>query len=299
MIIRRYSFTGLYSLLKKSKLKALLGGGQKIAANGEVYLGLRRSERPPVLIYQMGKVGSTSVSSSLRAARVKNYLFDIHFLSKDLNQYKKFYIDSGIVPIPYHIDLGIALRKRIIRNHSDRFKIISMVRDPVGRQISDVFQNPEIMEMNIRNSDGLINKDKTVGFINEKFCDLKTFEYIFEWFNRELKSVFNIDVFSSPFNRDFGWKVYHGENADALVIRMEDLSVVGENVISEFLDTPNKITLFQSNVRSQTPEAKAYNYVKNTVKVDKELCKEIYNSQFVRHFYTNPQIKAMTEKWSG
>lgn len=148
--------------------------------------------------------------------------------------------------------------------------------------ITFVFQNPEIMEIDIRNQDGLIDKNRAMTLIQDKFSDLKTFDYVFEWFNRELKSVFAIDVFSKPFNSDSGWSVYHGENADALVIRMEDLSAVGENVISEFLNIPHKITLFQTNVRSQTPEAKAYSYVKNLAKVDNKICEKIYGSQFVR-----------------
>ena len=114
MIIKRDFFSILYQSLKNSKLKPLLGFGQKIAANGEVYLGLRSSDHEPILIYQMGKVGSTSVSSSLNAAGLANYVFDIHFLSEDLNKYRNFYIGSGIVPVPYHIELGLALRKRII-----------------------------------------------------------------------------------------------------------------------------------------------------------------------------------------
>jgi len=342
MILKRDYFSILYKFLKNSNLKPLLGLLQKLAAKGEVYLGLKRSDHPPILIYQMGKVGSTSVSSSLNAAGLKNYVFDIHFLSNDLNKYRKFFIDSGIVPVPYHIELGLALRKRIIgvdhrsgqsskiagkesrptklkswemgcrsrflrdrdcgrnddqrriiRNSFGRFKIISMVRDPIGRQISDVFQNPEIMEMDIRNPDELIDKNKAMALIQDKFSDLKTFDYVFEWFDRELKSVFGIDVFAKPFNRDSGWTIYNGENADALVLRMEDLSAVGENVISEFLNTPRKITLFESNVRSQTPEAKAYSYVKNNVKIDRKLCEKVYASQFVRHFYSDTQIEAM------
>lgn len=58
MIIKRSFFSILYKSLKTSKLKPLLGLGQKLAANGEAYIGLKRSDHPPILVYQMGKVGS-------------------------------------------------------------------------------------------------------------------------------------------------------------------------------------------------------------------------------------------------
>jgi hypothetical protein len=90
MILKRDFFSIFYKVIKNSKIKPLLGLGQKLAAKGEVWLGLKRTEHPPVLIYQMGKVGSTSVSSSLNSAGLANYVFDIHFLSNDLIEYKKF-----------------------------------------------------------------------------------------------------------------------------------------------------------------------------------------------------------------
>jgi len=298
MIIKRDIFSTFYRLLKNSRLKPLLGFGQKLAAEAEAWSGLKKSVHPPILVYQMGKVGSTSVSDSLKAARLKNYVFDIHFLSNDLNQYKKFYIDSGIVPVPYHIELGLALRKRIIKNKFNKFKIISLVRDPIARQISDVFQNPEIMGMNIRGQVGLLDINKSITLIEDKFSDLKAFDYVFEWFDRELKSIFGIDVFSNPFNRDIGWTVYYGDKADLLIIRMEDLSLVGEAVISEFLKTPLKISLLDSNVRSQTPEAMSYKYVKENMRIKREICKKVYNSQLVRHFYSEKHINELINRWS-
>ena len=116
MILKRDFFSTFYKFLKNSKFKLLLGVSQKVAANWEVYLGLKSSNAFPVLIYQMGKVGSTSVSKSLNAAGLSNYVFDIHFLSGDLTKHKYLYINSGIVPVPYHIELGLALRRRIINN---------------------------------------------------------------------------------------------------------------------------------------------------------------------------------------
>ena len=297
MIIKRDFFSIFYKFLKNLKLKPLLGFGQKLAAEGEVYLGLKRADHPPLLIYQMGKVGSTSVSRSLHAAGLKNYVFDIHFLSKDLIKYRNFYIDSGIVPVPYHIELGLALRKRIINNNFNKLKIISMVRDPIARQISDVFQNPELMETNTKKSSGSLNTAKLFNSMEKKFSDASFYDYIFSWFDKELKAMFGIDVFSHPFDCDSGWTIYKADNVDALIIRLEDLSRIGEDVISEFLGTPQKISLVSANVRSESQEAEAYRYVQNNFKIDRAISEKIYDSRFARHFYSGDQIESMINRW--
>jgi len=38
---------------------------------------------PPILIYQMGKVGSTTILKSLKNAQIQNPVYHIHFLSSD------------------------------------------------------------------------------------------------------------------------------------------------------------------------------------------------------------------------
>lgn len=39
-------------------------------------------KQPPVLIYQMGKVGSTSIYKTLKRARIRYPIFHIHWFSK-------------------------------------------------------------------------------------------------------------------------------------------------------------------------------------------------------------------------
>ncbi|MBC2716526.1 MAG: hypothetical protein HF978_14570 [Desulfobacteraceae bacterium] len=180
-----------------------------------------------------------------------------------------------------------------------KFKIISMVRDPIARQISDVFQNPEIMKIDIKNQNGLINKNRAMALIQENFSNLRTFDYIFKWFDREIKSVFGIDAFSKPFNRDSGWTIINGENAEVLVLRLENLSQIGPEVISDFLTLPNQISLVESNVRASTKDVLSYNYVKNNIRIDRSICREIYASRFCSHFYGDKEINKFMKRWAG
>ena len=299
MIPSRDFFSQLHKLMHNLNLKPLLQIGQKVAAEVEVCLGFRKSNHPPVLVYQMGKVGSTSVSKSLKAAGLINYVFDIHFLSKDLIKYRNFYVESGIVPVPYHLDLGLSLRKRIIRGGCNEFKIISMVRDPIARQISDIFENLELICMEAKMPSVLFDAVEIYNFIEKKFADDSFFDYVFNWFDNELKKVFGIDVFAHPFNRESGWSLYRNGNTEALIIRLDDLSRVGENVITNFLgyESKRKIPILKANVRSQTQQSDAYQFVKDRLRLNKFFCEKIYASRFVRHFYSDDQVKKMSRQW--
>lgn len=147
-----------------------MGQAQKMVAKFRANSLRFKISHNPVFIYQMGKVGSSSVYKTLKAEGLRQQIFFVHFLSNDLYSYKDFLINAGMNPVSYHIELGIALRRTILsRRDNLRYKIISMVRDPIARQISDIFQNPEIMEMDIRNPDGMIDKNKAMALIQDKF----------------------------------------------------------------------------------------------------------------------------------
>ena len=96
-----------------------------------------RSQLPnPVLVYQMGKVGSSTVSASLRSAGIKN--LHVHFIgehwSKAIQHHR-----TGENTLPQHLYLGRVLRYWL--NVTTRpIKVITLVRDPVARKISSVFQ---------------------------------------------------------------------------------------------------------------------------------------------------------------
>lgn len=279
------------------KFKAL---AQKAAANVIVYASSQRWEKnAPILVYQMGKVGSTSVYKSLKKIMPYGAVFFVHFLSDDVARYKKVHIDAGVFPVPYHIEIGIALREMIKKSSSNiRYKIVSMVRDPIARQISDVFQNPKLLKENITKNDGTFDLYKCFNYVNKMLSKQSSFNYVFNWFDNELKRVFGIDVFSVPFDKATGWKIYHGEKADVLVMRLENLSIQGEDAIKTFLDIP-KIELIKANIRSNTKDASVYNHLKRTVKIDRSICDYVYSSRFVKHFYSESEIDDMKKRWSS
>ena len=108
-----------------------------------------------------------------------------------------------------------------------------------------------------------------------------TFSYIYEWFNKELKAVFDIDVFANTFPVETGYALYAKDNIEALVIRLEDLSEKGPEVISEFLCLEKPLKLQKGNLRTNSKGAEVYNKVLREIYPGPALCQEIYSSRFV------------------
>lgn len=92
-----------------------------------------------VIVYTMGKVGSSTVSTSIKAAGLK--CLDVHFLHKTriLTVLSSYFGDPEIDIIPENILDSLLAYNALIRQ--DKIRIISLIRNPVMRNISAVFQN--------------------------------------------------------------------------------------------------------------------------------------------------------------
>jgi len=280
------------------QIKLLRAVAFTLKAKREATSALSNPDSPPPIIYQMGKVGSSTVYKSLMNTSLSKPILHLHFLSQDLSKHRHTLKQAGVYPPPYHIYLGEATRKLLNRHQDVPIKIISLVRDPIACLISDIFQNPYFAEESILTDTGLIDSQKASRYIDRNLSDPNAFTYIFEWFNRELKTVFGIDVFAEPFSLETGHTVYSKANVEVLVIRLEDLSEKGPKAISDFLGLGDPLILEQSNIRDNSKEKGAYLEVLENLSLSPSLCKEIYSSKFVKNFYSETMISEFILKWA-
>ena len=249
---------------------------------------------PPVLVYQMGKVGSSSVYDSLLNADLRNPVLHLHFLSEDLIQYREELKRAGWSPLPYHIYLGEAVRKVLPRH----CRIISLVRDPIAFVVSNLFENPYVatgMPLTRRKT---LDAKKALGYLERELAGPDAFTYVNTWFERELHRVFGIDVFGEPFPKELGYAIYGSASAKALVLRLEDLSREGPKAIASFLDLPAPLELRHSRVATESESAEEYRDVLSNVCLDASLCRQVYSSRLVTHFYDETSIEGFISKWT-
>lgn len=254
--------------------------------------------QPPILVYQMGKVASSTVCSSLKAAGLRNSVLHLHFLSEDLPDHIETHKRAGIHIIPYHLMLSRAVREILHGSENRLCKVITLIRDPIAFVVSDIFQNPKFARQNIEHANGTISVEKVSEYLHYKLSKPDALDYQDGWFDRELKRVFGIDVFASPFPKNIGFEVYKGKRVEVLLLRVEDLSTRGAEAMSQFLGIRRPVDLKQCNVRNDSKDSRQYESLLNSFSIDESLCRAIYSCRLATHFYSEEMINRFVSKWT-
>jgi hypothetical protein len=117
-----------------------------------------------------------------------------------------------------------------------------------------------------------------------------------DWYDTQMKPVFDIDVYAQPFPHHQGHEIYHGKNnSRLLVLRLEDLNRVGQKVLGDFLDL-EQFELVQANVSEQKGYADLYREFKK-LPLPASYLEKMYSSTYARHFYTDEEIHSFYQKW--
>ena len=273
----------------------------------------RGHEQPPVLIFQMGKVGSTTLARSLRALNLDRPVYHSHLLSwprikETERQRRKLFLTERYSHLkrPW---LNRFIRKQIDRGLKDgKWKIISLVRDPVARNVSTFFENQavEVIADNRRyqfSSDyygfgplvvDIEDLDELIDVFFQKFKH----ETPLTFFDREFREALGFDVFAHNFDQKKGYAIYPGKTFDVLLIRLEDLNVVAENAMAEFLGIRD-FKLVQSNIGHLKPYAAVYKKIKKSIVFPDQYLDRFYDSPFLHHFYSATEIAGMRSAWKS
>jgi hypothetical protein len=255
-----------------------------------------RARGEPIVVYQMGKVGSSTVYRSLRSLELPRPVHHVHLLN-DLDaleeQIKRFYPDpSGTLA---QIEKGRRLRRRMLRNRAATWNVVSLVRDPVQRNVSAFFESiteviPDVYERCARD-------DIAIADIKDAFLDRFDHDAPLSWFQSQLRPVFGIDVFAVGFDTDKGYATYEAPGARLLVIRLENLMQDGEAAIGEFLGLDD-FELVATNIGRDKRYADLYAEFERRVTLPPSYLDRMYGSRFARHFYSSVEIEAFAQQWT-
>lgn len=244
----------------------------------------------------MGKVGSTSVDRSLRAIGLPRGIYAAHLLN-DLDELeqraREAYPDPGETLA--QIEKGRGLRKLLVAHPEITWDVITLVRDPVQRNVSAFFENlteviPDVYERHARGEISLAE-------VRDTFLDRYDHNAPLDWFQSQLEPVFGIDVFATPFDAAEGYANYEAKRAKLLLIRLENLTACGETAICEFLGLDH-FELVTSNVGRQKRYHELYAEFEQTVTLPASYLARMYDSRLARHFYTDEEIEGFRRRWT-
>lgn len=232
------------------------------------------SRYTPILIYQMGKVGSSSIYWPLKKV-YPGAVIHIHNMRED------------------HPAEEVRILYRYLKESPDKeIKIISLVRDPIARNVSAFFQNFErFVGVRAEEYTGSIQE------LQKLFIEKYPHHIPHDWFNNRLKRDFNIDVFESPFLPS-GHKEYSQRNFSALVLKQSLDDQIKERRVREFTAIPSFSMKESKNQGSDKLYADLYHRFKSAGLPTHYLEAQL-SSTYAQHFFSEEERVALRSRWQS
>ncbi len=232
---------------------------------------LREHLVPPVFLFQMGKVGSSSLRSTLQA----------HY--------------PGLVVQAHHKQM-LNQREQRILHWRMRLRlpvlVICPVRDPLSRNISAFFQN-------FKRDTGfdISSKAWTQEELTRLFLRCYPHQVCLEWFDQHLRTLFGLDVLSQPFPIERKWRTYRHRSIRALIYRADLEKEKQLAIISSFIGQSIPAWIYE-NVSENKDYGKIYKDFVQRVRLPEIYVSLMCQSRFCRTFWSETEIERMRNAFS-
>ena len=270
----------------KVKIRRFIAKNLSVLVHFIYYLKFKRynfKKKPPIIVLTPGKVGSSSVYNTLKNKLKNNHVFHIHQLSNiGIKNSINTHLNSDRKSLPMHLIISSLLNKKLM-DYNDEVRIITLLREPVSRAISGIFQNIELYAKELENKNLKIIESKVVDKVIKKIP--MSIEYIEKWIKFELKNNLEIDIYNDDFSSNTGFKIFHNNGIKLLLIRMEDLNFSFKGATMNFFDLEEGIKLKDYNIGEEKYYSRQYKSLRNKIKLSNENIDKILSSKYVIHFY--------------
>lgn len=224
-------------------------------------------------LYQMGKVGAQSINHALYDKGIN--ILRAHWLSGD-------FPEAEFPTAKPKILEGIRSGKIY------PLDIISSVREPMARNLSAFVFNL------IRY--GSSGRQKTPEQLKKMFMDRYDITYPDKWFSKELCRTFDFNIYDLKFDHSLGYSTYKVGKHNLLIVRLEDANRVLPKAIEEFLGISGVAMPHRNKLSSRAYVGYKYKKLK-TFKFSENFLDKVYNLEYVKHFYTENEIKKFKNSW--
>lgn len=242
-----------------------------------------RAGKKIVLVYQMGKVGSTSYATALEKVDGISVMH-IHRLNKRNTEtmISRFLCDGMV---------GLAIKERrwqavadFIDKCSHRIYILSAMRNPIDRNISAFFQNLE-QEINAN-----IKK------LMKNFLESYNHQIPERWFEAQFLEALGVDIYRYPFDKKRGWGSFDCRNYKCLLVTAEADDPKKVEGLNSFLGTDIK-SLPRKNIGAGKQYSVLYRKFKERLILPESYIDSQLNTRVVSHFYTSAKIDEFKQRW--
>lgn len=242
----------------------------------------------PIIVYQMGKVGSISVYLSLLEAGY----FAFHTHTFDDSWFDDYFKPTTMVEYRSYSRRWDWLYKHVIKPHRPT-KIITLTRDIVGQNLSFFFHRLDD-NTGVKNAADNLSAEELIPHYHQYKHTF--YDYMGQWFERDFKHHLGIDVYSHEFDSQKGYTRIQQTPYDVLILHLEIPDEEKVHIIADFLNISG-LKWRNGNVAADKQYADAYTRFKKAMRFPDEMLDSIYASPLVTHFYTPEQIEKFKTKW--
>ncbi|SDX55858.1 Sulfotransferase family protein [Roseicitreum antarcticum] len=246
-----------------------------------------------VLIYQMGKVASSTIYASLKQ---DPRLLVLHFHRMPgpnrESTNKRLGLTFRLRTLLH--DLQGTTGYRLMRRFPEKTFLISLVRDPFSRNISGYFQN-----LWRHGADGNVtaSEDHVQDVIRSIVTDYDH-DVPLRWFEDEFRPATGIDVYDVPFDAFVKAGLSRDTKYPLLILRTDLADKTKLTLLRTFLNRPD-LTLQQSNTGETKFYADLYRAVKSEFKYPAEYVDQALGSKLMQHFFTRDERRELGLKYGA
>lgn len=262
----------------------------------------KRNIDKKVFIWQMGKVGSSTVFKSLRP-----YANPGISLAPVVGESPRWLIHHNLIQTH-----SIKPLYDVLHHSEEEFVIISLVRDLLARNISTIFQSMNYREpwrndyfiAGVEEFQAMPYEQQEQAIIGH-LRRLNTGSSVSSWYDNLLKSHFYypdidrhfIDVYAKPFDWERGFQTYESKSGRVrmIIIRLENLDNVAVE-LGKFMGLDD-FKLRHDNLASDKWYQPIYKKFNSRYKPTVAELQSIYGSKFMNYFYSPGQINSLASRW--
>jgi len=254
--------------------------GETAAQDSRAYVGFK--DKVDTIVYTMGKVGSSSVSASLNAAGLK--CLDAHFVApaRVVKVLHKYFESPEIETLPPHIFDSLLAHNAIVKQ--GKIRIISLIRNPVMRNISAVFQNTPL--------DLLGDFDAIMARLQK--YPTRTPDI---WFETDFGVTTGIDVFNLEIDPAADHFRFANDKFDVLLMKLEADDERKARLISDFVG--KKISLVRANEAAKKLYYEIYQKItRNPNCIRSSYIEECSGLKYFQKFYSEAEREELTGRFA-
>ncbi len=253
--------------------------------------------RKPIVVMQMGGVGSTAAINSLRALDLPDPVIHVHVLH-DLDKR----IEDAIRDLPDpSISLWEYVRSKSIRAWMKKaddktvWNVVTILRDPVARDISGFINN--IQEFVPDVEERLDRGDLDIGMLHDLYLSIPVRAKPRVYYEEFFEPVFPFHMPTLPYEHGKGYVIAENDPYRLIVFRYEDLGRVWSQGIQEFLGVAG-CRLPEANKTEEKLVGKLYREFRK-LPLPAEYVHKMYGDPVVQRFYSAEEIAASCHRYTN